>query len=125
MICAKAPRIGTIHSLVLVGLFASGLAATAAAPPVERVIEITARKYEYSPSTITVKKGEHVKLMITALDHDHGFKLEPFKIDKLLRKGSPTTIEFMADKAGTFPFQCSHYCGMGHGKMKGQLVVEE
>ena len=88
-------------------------------------IQVTARKYEFTPSTITAKKGEQVKLTITAADHDHGFKLEAFGIDKLLKKGEATTIEFTPDKAGTFPFQCSHFCGMGHGKMKGQLVVEE
>ena len=88
-------------------------------------IQVTARKYEFAPSTITVKKGEQVKLTITAVDHDHGFKLEAYGIDKLLKKGQATTIEFTADKAGTFPFQCSHFCGMGHGKMKGQLVVVE
>ena len=88
-------------------------------------IQVTAKKYEFDPNTITVKKGEHVKLTITAIDHDHGFKLEAFGIDKLLKKGQAATIEFTADKAGTFPFQCSHFCGIGHGKMKGQLVVEE
>jgi len=88
-------------------------------------IQVTARKYEFDPNTITVKRGERVKLTITATDHDHGFKLEGFGIDKLLKKGQATTIEFTTDKAGTFPFQCSHFCGMGHGKMKGQLVVED
>lgn len=102
------------------------LLAQAPAPSAEvHEIQVSARKYEFDPSTITVKKGDHVKLVITALDHDHGFKLEAFQIDKLLKKGRATTIEFTADKVGTFPFHCSHFCGMGHGKMKGQLVVED
>ena len=88
-------------------------------------IQVTAKKYEFSPNPITVKKGEHVKLVITALDHDHGFKLEAFNINQKLQKGEATTIEFTADKAGTFPFQCSNFCGLGHGKMKGKLVVQE
>ncbi len=98
----------------------------ASAPaPEAHEIEVTARKYEFDPNAITVKKGERVKLTITAVDHDHGFKLDAFNIDKVLKRGEATTIEFAADKAGTFPFQCSHFCGLGHGKMKGQLVVEE
>lgn len=88
-------------------------------------IKMTAKKYEFDPNVITVKNGERVKLVITALDHDHGFKLEAFKIDERLKKGTPTTIEFTADKVGTFPFECSHFCGVGHGKMKGKLVVAE
>ena len=89
------------------------------------VIKMTAKKYEFDPNVITVKNGERVKLVITALDHDHGFKLEGLKIDEKLKRGIPTTIEFTADKVGTFPFECSHFCGIGHGKMKGKLVVNE
>jgi len=88
-------------------------------------IQMTAKKYEFNPNVITVKKGERVKLIITALDRDHGFKLEAFGIDQKLKKGDATTIEFTADKTGTFEFKCSEFCGFGHGKMKGKLVVEE
>jgi cytochrome c oxidase subunit II len=87
--------------------------------------QMTAKKYEFDPGTITVKKGEKVKLMITALDKDHGIKIEAFSVEQVLKKGVPTTVEFTADKAGEFPFVCSKYCGFGHGKMKGKLVVEE
>jgi cytochrome c oxidase subunit 2 len=88
-------------------------------------IRMTAKKYEYTPSSIHVKKGEHVKLLITALDHDHGFKLAAFDIQQELKEGETTTIEFTADKAGTFRFACSHVCGFGHRGMKAELVVEE
>ena len=88
-------------------------------------VQVTAKRYEFSPDPITVKKGEHVKLVISAIDHDHGFKLDAFKINQKLKKGKATTIEFTADQAGTFPFKCSHVCGLGHEKMKGTLVVEE
>lgn len=88
-------------------------------------IPMTAKKYEYTPSSIHVKKGEHVRLLITAVDHDHGFKLPAFDIQQELTKGDTTTIEFTPDKAGTFRFACSHVCGFGHRGMKAELVVEE
>jgi cytochrome c oxidase subunit II len=88
-------------------------------------IPMTAKKYEFSPSSIHVKKGEHVKLLITAIDHDHGFKLPAFDIQQELKKGDTTTVEFTPDKAGTFHFACSHVCGLGHRGMKAELVVEE
>lgn len=87
-------------------------------------IKLTARKYEFIPKLIRVKKGDHVKLIITALNADHGFKLEPFQVDQKLKKDEATTIEFTADQTGTFPFECSHFCGIGHHKMKGELIVE-
>jgi len=87
-------------------------------------IKVTAKKYAFAPNPIRVKKGDRVKLVITAVDHDHGFKLDAFQIDQQLKEGETTTVEFMANQAGTFPFQCSHFCGLGHKRMKGQLVVE-
>lgn len=87
-------------------------------------IQVTARKYRFDPAVITVKQGDRVKLIITAVDHDHGFKLAAYDIDQKLPKGVATPVEFTADKAGTFSFHCSHFCGIGHPKMKGKLVVE-
>ena len=72
-----------------------------------------------------MKKGDKVRLIITATDRDHGIKIEGYDINQVLKKGDPATIEFTADKAGTFEFKCSVRCGMGHGRMKGKLVVEE
>ena len=87
-------------------------------------IQMTARKYEFDPAVIKVKQGDHVKLVITATDRDHGIKLAGYNINQRLEKGVPATVEFTADRAGTFPFECSVVCGIGHHKMKGQLVVE-
>ena len=86
---------------------------------------MTAKKYEFDPGTIRVKKGDHVKLVITALDHDHGFKLDDFNINQKILKGTTVVVEFTADKAGTFQFRCSNVCGIGHRSMKGTLVVEK
>jgi cytochrome c oxidase subunit 2 len=92
----------------------------------DRVVEIrmTARKYAFDPDRITVKQGDHIRLLITAVDHAHGFRIEGYPVNQLIKKGSTALIEFTADKAGTYHFQCSHFCGLGHLKMKGELVVE-
>jgi cytochrome c oxidase subunit 2 len=88
-------------------------------------IQVTLRKYEFTPGTLRVRKGEQVKLVMTAADHDHGFKLDDFNINQKIPKGTTVVVEFTADKAGTFQFHCSIVCGLGHRGMKGTLVVEE
>jgi cytochrome c oxidase subunit 2 len=88
-------------------------------------IQVTLRKYEFSPGSLRVKRGERVKLVMTAADHDHGFKLDDFNVDQKVPKGTTVVVEFTADKAGTFQFRCSNVCGIGHRGMKGTLVVEE
>ncbi len=120
----KTRMAGLLSTAVLIGLAAAGSGLAQEAAPAHE-IQVSAKKYQFDPNVITVKKGEHVKLVITAQDRDHGFKLEAFNINQKLKKGVPTTIEFTADKAGTFPFKCSEFCGMGHGKMKGKIVVED
>jgi cytochrome c oxidase subunit II len=117
---------GLFFMFVLAALYSPAIfAQSAPATPETREIKVTAKRYEFSPNPITVKKGEHVKLLVAALDHDHGFKLDAFNINLKIKKGATASAEFTADKAGTFPFHCSDFCGMGHRKMKGKLVVEE
>lgn len=104
------------------GLLGSAQLSGAASEP--RIINMTAKRYQFDPQVITVNQGERVRLNITAVDRDHGIQIKGYGINKKLKKGVPTTIEFTADKAGTFPFRCSVWCGLGHGRMKGQLIVK-
>jgi cytochrome c oxidase subunit 2 len=75
-------------------------------------IQVTLRKYEFSPGTLRVRKGEQVKLVMVAADHDHGFKLDDFNIDQKIPKGTTVVVEFTADKIGSFQFRCSSVCGL-------------
>ena len=85
---------------------------------------MTAKQWEFIPGTITVNKGDTVKLTITSTDVAHGFNLPEFEVSERLDVGTPVEVEFVADKTGTFTFSCSVPCGSGHGGMKGTLIVE-
>ena len=127
--------------------FAAGLAgarvgSSQSATSEVKVIEMTAKKYEYSQSEIRVKKGTRVQLKIRATDRTHGFKIaiypegsgnsgdpglkfDPPQDTWRLEENQETVIEFVAQKAGSYPFKCTVFCGMGHKGMKGVLIVEE
>lgn len=99
---------------------------TPTSTPVEGSVKeftMTAQKFEFSPSTITVKEGDQVKLTINSLDVPHGFSIDELGVKKDLPVGT-TTIDFTATKKGTFRFYCSLFCGSGHKEMEGQLIVE-
>jgi heme/copper-type cytochrome/quinol oxidase subunit 2 len=55
-------------------------------------IKMAAKKYEFSPNTLRVTRGDRVRLVITALDRAHGFKIDAFHIDRQLPKGAAVTI---------------------------------
>lgn len=86
--------------------------------------DITAKRFEFIPSTIKVSKGDKVKLNVKSIDGTHGFAISEFGINENLKPGVTKTIEFTADKTGEFTFFCSVYCGSGHSGMKGKLIVE-
>ncbi|MBI5415121.1 cupredoxin domain-containing protein [Candidatus Peregrinibacteria bacterium] len=86
---------------------------------------MTAKKWKFIPSEITVEEGDTVRLSVTSLDVEHGLAIPQYGINKKVPAGETVDIEFVADKVGTFPFVCSVLCGEGHGNMKGQLTVVE
>ena len=85
---------------------------------------ITAKQFEFSPSVIEVNKGDKVRLIVTSTDVPHGIAIKEYGINERLEVGKPATIEFTADKSGSFTAFCSVFCGSGHGSMKGKLIVK-
>jgi cytochrome c oxidase subunit 2 len=90
-----------------------------------KVIEITAKKFEFTPNEITLKKGEPVILRLTTTDRVHGFMSKPLKVDTDIPAGKTTDVTVTPDTAGNFTVICDHYCGTGHGGMNMKVTVVE
>lgn len=84
---------------------------------------LTAKQWSFEPATIEVGKGDKVRIIVTSIDVTHGFALPEYDINERLEPNKQVTIEFVADKEGTFTFFCSVFCGSGHSGMKGKLIV--
>jgi heme/copper-type cytochrome/quinol oxidase subunit 2 len=41
-----------------------------------------------------------------------------------VKKGADQVVDFMAQEPGTYEFKCTKFCGFGHDKMKGTLIVD-
>jgi cytochrome c oxidase subunit II len=86
-------------------------------------VQIVASRYILEPSTIQVTAGESVRLVVRSKDGTHGFSIPHLKIDvRVLKTGDPVTVEFTAPPAGRFEIACSEFCGIGHSRMKAELV---
>jgi cytochrome c oxidase subunit 2 len=95
-----------------------------AQPSERRTITILAKKYEFEPPRIELKAGEPVELVFRSEDTKHGFSCKDLKLeDVTLTKDQDARIVFTPEKTGTYAFKCSHFCGLGHKKMKGEIVV--
>jgi cytochrome c oxidase subunit 2 len=103
----------------------AGAPAVSATAPAPVVINVKARDWAFDPATITVKKGVPVTIVVTSEDVAHGFAILDFNVNLHVDAGQTAQVTFTPDKAGTFTFFCSVFCGQGHKAMKGTLVVEE
>lgn len=91
---------------------------------VTREFEVVARRFTFEPAMLEVNVGDTVKITLTSADGTHGFAIEKLDVKQTIRRGGEaTTVEFVADRAGRFDIKCSEYCGSGHNRMKGVLVV--
>jgi cytochrome c oxidase subunit 2 len=99
------------------------LATANVSPAAEQVIHMTAKRFEYTPNEITVKKGVPVILEITSLDRDHGFKVPELGIRADVKPGETTRVRIVVYRTGRFEFRCDVFCGDGHEDMAGELVV--
>ena len=90
-----------------------------------RVVEVKASKFKFEPDPIVVKLGEKVRLVAMSTDVKHGIAIPEFKVNVVTEVNKTSTVEFSADKPGEFRIHCSVFCGLGHGKMQGTLVVKK
>ena len=111
--------------LAVIVLAAFTVTRSAHADESPRVIEITAKRFAFTPDVITLKKGETVKIRLTSEDVTHGFFLRPLKIDEDIQPGKSTEITLTPQIAGKFTTICDHFCGVNHGNMKMTIVVTE
>jgi cytochrome c oxidase subunit 2 len=133
---------------VMLALLCANLAGqpqSAGSPDAPRVIEMTAKTFEFTPNEIHVKMGERVQIKLRTLDRAHGLKLNLYpdgasedgnpglifdhpQDDAKVEKKQDRVIEFVAARPGTYEFKCSVKCSMfgkGHDQMTGKLIVDE
>ena len=82
-----------------------------------------------NPERITVNKGDLVTMHMTNLeraqDETHGFTIGGFDQHASLEPGETTTMEFVADVEGVFPYYCTEFCSALHLEMMGYMMVKD
>ena len=100
--------------LTLALIAAAQTIAYAAAP---QVIEVHAKRFEYVPAEITVKKGQPVTLELISDDVVHSLRIDALNVNTNMPVGQKVETTFTPDQTGDFKGRCGVYCGKGHGEM--------
>lgn len=70
-----------------------------------------------------VPANRPVMLRMTSQDVIHSFFVPAFRIKQDVVPGRYTTVWFEATKPGRYRLMCAEYCGTGHSRMLGEVVV--
>jgi nitrous-oxide reductase len=88
----------------------------------------TVIRSHYNPEHVEVRKGDKVVWHLSNLertqDATHGFSIPGYNVNLSLEPGETQTIEFVADRSGTYPFYCSEFCSALHLEMTGFFLVK-
>jgi nitrosocyanin len=86
---------------------------------------VNGSNFSFTPKTMAVKKGDTVRVTFINESGTHDWVLDEFNArTQVIGAGKQETVEFVADKAGTFEY----YCSVGQHRtmgMKGTLTVTE
>jgi len=95
------------------------------------VVQVTAQQFAWEftyPNGkrygyLTLPKGRHVKLEITAKDVIHSFWVPEFSQKQDAVPGQTNTLVITPTRLGTFPVICTELCGLGHALMRSHADV--
>lgn len=116
-------RILIVFAAVMLGVCVLG-AATQNDQGAKR-INITAKRFAFTPSAITLKRGEPVTLVFDSEDVTHGIEISSLGIKKDIPKGKDVEVTLTPKEAGDFYGACSHFCGSDHASMIFEINVVE
>jgi plastocyanin len=83
-----------------------------------KVIEVSGNNFRFNPATITVNKGDRVRVVLTSVDMQHDFNVDELDVDgPIAVAGEKSEVEFTADQAGKFEY----YCSVGQHRANGMV----
>lgn len=89
----------------------------------ENRVEIIAKQYSFEVRG-RAKAGVPVEIVTTSSDVTHGVMIRDLGVNLQSIPRRENRVVVVPPKAGRFEILCVEYCDLGHGFMKGVLVVE-
>lgn len=89
-----------------------------------KTFTVNGSNFTFAPASMTVNKGDRVRIVFNNVGGNHDLVIDEFNArTKVIGNGQSETIEFTADKTGSFEYYCSVGTHRQMG-MKGTLIVK-
>lgn len=86
-------------------------------------IYLVARMWSWYP-VLKLQQGETYRLHLSSMDLQHGLSLQPLNINFQALPGYDHVITLTPTTSGEFTIVCNEFCGIGHDRMIGKILVE-
>ena len=96
------PEVAAVTALLVIAGCAATEVAQKPAKPAVQVVKIVAKRFDFTPEQITLKKGVPVDLELTTQDRLHGFNAPGLGLRTQIVPGETTHVRFTPDKVGRF-----------------------
>ncbi|TFD36329.1 Sec-dependent nitrous-oxide reductase [Cryobacterium sp. TMT1-62] len=87
----------------------------------------TVMRSHFTPEQIPVTVGEKLRIHLTNIETaenaTHTFAVPNHNLQATLDPGETVSVEFTADRVGSFAFYCAQFCSAMHMEMYGWLLV--
>lgn len=84
---------------------------------------LAARMWNWYP-ILKLRQGETYRLHMSSLDLNHGFSLQPLNMNFQVIPGYDHVLTLTPTSTGEFTIVCNEFCGIGHDRMIGKIIVE-
>lgn len=90
-------------------------------------VKMSVMRSHFQPDVVRVRVGSKVVWRLTNVERAknalHGFALPGYNLSVSSEPGSEQVMEFVADKAGVYPFYCTDFCSALHIELVGYFLV--
>lgn len=80
--------------------------------------------WAFLPNEVRVPAGAEITFTATSADVLHGFHIDGTRINMMLIPGQISRNTYRFEEPGQYVILCHEYCGIGHHKMYGLVIVE-
>ncbi|MFU8811513.1 MAG: cytochrome c oxidase subunit II [Balneolaceae bacterium] len=88
-------------------------------------LQMVARMWAFSPSTVRLPAGSTVDLYVTSQDIIHGFKIDRKNVNLMAVPGAINYMQVTFNEPGEYLYACHEFCGAAHHAMAGRFIIEE
>ncbi len=118
---APAPSDNTTQTTppaAVVSMAPEASSANSITPGAVKEFTVTGSSFKFVPATLSVNKGDTVKITFKNSDGQHNIMFDDFSAgSKTIQSGATDTFQFVASKSGSFQY----YCSVGNHKAMGMV----